>query len=341
MNPLALIIQPSALKPPVFAAVASFLCALSACFIALRLWTNLTHLRKLYVDDYLSVLALLILIWNSVTFGILINALNSNPDDVTIPYLTRLVAVGIASGNSAIYSVKLPLLFMLIRTFGIKTWLRWTCLFLITFGTLGGLTTLLYAGISCSPDLHEPTTPFLVSCVSVLTDATIARGSLSLFIDVIVFILPLPIILKLKMPLRKRIGLAFAFATGLLAITASALGLYFNAAQSQASSTNFANALMFRQVHVVESAVVLMVSCTPCIHLFWNKHGNAFRSFLRLGGTAVSNATTTSSESHLVRSEANKDRIQVRMDQYIELEEGIAQGEKKPLYEARAVGLTH
>lgn len=105
---------------------------------------------------------------------------------------------------------------MLIRTFGIKNWLRWACLFLIVFGTLGGVVTLLYAGISCSPDLHQPTPPFLFACVGALTNATIARGSLSLAIDVIVFILPIPIIVNLKMPLRRKIGVALAFATGLL-----------------------------------------------------------------------------------------------------------------------------
>lgn len=129
---------------------------------------------------------------------------------------SQLVAVGIASGNGAIYSAKLPLLFMLNRTFGVKRWFRWTCLFLIIFGTLGGVITLLFASISCSPSLHEPTPPFLFSCVTALTNATIARGSLSLAVDVIVFVLPIPIIVNLKMPLRRKIGLGIAFATGLL-----------------------------------------------------------------------------------------------------------------------------
>lgn len=51
MNPIAAIVQPTALKPPVFVGLASALCALSGSIIALRLWTNFNHLRKLYVDD--------------------------------------------------------------------------------------------------------------------------------------------------------------------------------------------------------------------------------------------------------------------------------------------------
>ncbi|KAJ5869781.1 hypothetical protein N7455_004722 [Penicillium solitum] len=314
MNPVAAIVQPTALKPPVFVGLASALCALSGSLIAIRLWTNFNHLRKLYIDDYLSVLALLFLIWNSVTFSLLFDVLNSNPDDVTIEHLTRLVAVGITSGNSSIYSAKLPLLFMLIRIFGVKHWLRWTCIFLIVVGTLGGVITLLYAGISCSPDLHEPTPPFLFSCISALTDATIARGSISLAIDVIAFILPIPVIVNLNMPLRRKIGVAFAFATGLLA-----LGLYFQEAQSTESSTNFANALL---VTVIESAVVLMVSCTPAIHVFWTKHAGFLRSRFGLLTSSHTKSKLSESTTNLGgTSTSNSDHTQVRAHEYVELDE--------------------
>ncbi|KAJ5456701.1 hypothetical protein N7530_011975 [Penicillium desertorum] len=305
MNPIAAIVQPSALKPPVFVGLASALCALSGSIIALRLWTNFNHIQKLHVDDLL----------------------NSNPNDVTIEHLTRLVAVGIASGNSAVYSAKLPLLFMLIRIFGIKDWLRWTCIFLIVVGTLGGVITLLYAGISCSPDLHEPTPPFLFSCVGALTNATIARGSISLAVDVIVFVVPIPVIVDLKMPLRRKIGVAFVFATGLLAIAASALGLYFQKAQSTQSSTNFANALL---VTVIESAVVLMVSCTPAIHIFWTKHAGFLRRRFGLLTSSHTKSKLSESKTNLGGSStSNSDRPQVRAHDYVELQE-VADMGKSP-----------
>lgn len=317
-NPIALIVQPSALSPQAFVGVASGLCALTGCIIGLRLVANYNHLRTLHSDDYLSLLALLFLIWNSVTFSLLMHALNSNPDDVSIERLTRLVALGIASGNGAIYSAKLPLLFMLKRTFGVKIWFRWTCIFLIVFGTLGGVVTLLYASITCSPDLHTPTPPFLFACVTAVTNATIARGSLSLAVDIVIFILPISIIVNLKMPARRKIGLAIVFATGLLAIAASALGLYFQIAQSEESSTNFANALL---VTVIESAIVTMVSCTPGIHLFWTKHAGFLRRRLGIGTQAVSQNKSTLSESNTKATES-KDRILVSTHHYIELEEG-------------------
>ncbi|KAI2792040.1 hypothetical protein POX_b02073 [Penicillium oxalicum] len=321
-NPIAAIVQPSALRPHVFAGLSGGLCGLTALIVTLRLWTHYTHIRKLHADDCLSVVALLFLIWNTVTFSLLINVLNSDPNSVTIEHLTRLVAVGIASGNCAIYSAKLPLLFMLMRIFGIKRWLRWTCQFLVVFGTLGGLITLLYAGISCSPNLHRPTPPFLFSCVTALTDATIARGSISLAIDVIVFILPIPVIVGLKMPLRRKIGLSLAFTTGLIAIGASALGLYFQAAQSHQSSTNFANALL---VTIIESAIVIMVSCTPALHMFWTHHAGPLRKQLNLSSVLVSHKSRDSTSK--VRDSADSDSnsnstgITVSNHYYVELDE--------------------
>ncbi|CAL5871548.1 uncharacterized protein PFLUO_LOCUS5801 [Penicillium psychrofluorescens] len=135
------------------------------------------------------------------------------------------------------------------------------------------------------------------------------------------------------MPLRRKMGLAFAFATGLLAIAASTLGLYFQAAQSQESSTNFANALL---VTVIESAVVIMVSCTPAIHLFWTKHASFLRSRLGFGMLASSHTKSKLSESNLGGTiTSNTDRIQVRTHQYVELVESADLG--KPPYEARAL----
>lgn len=124
--------------------------------------------------------------------------------------------MGIASGNCAIYSAKIPLLVFFIRTFGSKAWLRRISQFLILAGIIAGLVTLLFAGISCSPDVHEPGPPFLFKCVTALTEATIARGAISLAMDVVMFVMPIPIIVKLQMPLRRKIALGLVFMTGFM-----------------------------------------------------------------------------------------------------------------------------
>lgn len=117
----------------------------------------------------------------------------------------------------AMYTAKLPLLFLFIRTFGIKVWLRWTCRILVMFGALGFLASATYATTQCSPALHPGGgQPFLLTCIQGVTHGTIARGSLSLFIDIILFFLPFPVLKSLNMPFRRKLGLAFVFMAGLL-----------------------------------------------------------------------------------------------------------------------------
>lgn len=50
MNPVSLLLNPTALKPTPFAGIVGGLCGLCALLIALRLWTNFNH-HKLFVDD--------------------------------------------------------------------------------------------------------------------------------------------------------------------------------------------------------------------------------------------------------------------------------------------------
>ncbi|KAI0096817.1 hypothetical protein F4776DRAFT_658602 [Hypoxylon sp. NC0597] len=308
------IVQPSALKPGGFLGAVVTLCSFTATVIGMRLWSNFNHSKKLHIDD----------------------SLNSDPQTVTIEDITILCALGIFSGNIAMYTAKLPLLFLFIRLFGVEKWLRWTCRFLIVFGLLGFLTAATYTSVSCSPQLHIVAVPFLFKCVTAVTNGCISRGSLSLTMDLVMFVLPLPVITKLKLPLRRKLGLVLVFMTGLLAIAASALGLYFQTAQSNGTSTNFANALL---ITVVESCIVLLVGCSPALHLFWTTHAASL--FNRFGLSRLSQATTKTSGSskHIIKNGDDRgmsasDPINVTTHHYIELKESPMFG--KQTYEAGA-----
>ncbi|RYP46630.1 hypothetical protein DL768_007194 [Monosporascus sp. mg162] len=153
--------------------------------------------------------------------------------------------------------------------------------------------------------------------------------------DLIMFALPLPVIKKLQLPFRRKIGLALVFMTGLLAIAASAMGLYFQTAQSEGTSSNFANALL---VTVIESCIVVLVSCTPSLHLFWTKQAASLR--IRLGLSRLSTTPTGARSGDSARAIKHKQEgagpIQVTTHRYIELRESQSSG--KPPYEASASG---
>lgn len=118
----------------------------------------------------------------------------------------------------ALYTAKLPLLFLYIRTFGVVKWLRYTCIVLVVLGGLGFVSTATYASVTCSPQLHSDEFPPIAffKCIEGITNACIARASFSLTMDVFMFFLPLPVIKGLNMPFRRKAGLALVFMAGLL-----------------------------------------------------------------------------------------------------------------------------
>ncbi|CAI6043639.1 unnamed protein product [Clonostachys chloroleuca] len=313
---LSQVVQPSQLTPQAFLAAAVTLFVATAAFVAIRLWSNFKHI-KIHVDDYLCVVALICLFWNAATFYVLISVLNKDPKDVTINWINTL-AYSQATAHCIRQSS--PPLFLYIRTFGVERWLRRTCHFLAIMGFVGFISTATYTSVECSPQRHEETPLFLFSCITAVTNGCIARASVSMAMDVPMFVLPIPVIWKLHMPLRRKIGLAMVFVVGIFAIAASALGLYFQKAQTGGSSSNFANALL---VTVLESAIVIIVSCTPAIHLLWTREAGAVRA--RLGLSRLSTKNTGSrqedfgSHSSGHRPKNHSGSIQVTTNHYIEL----------------------
>jgi hypothetical protein len=241
------VIQPTSLSPSDFLAITITLLVLVVCTVALRLWANHAHSGRIFVDDYMCFVSITCLTWNIAIFYILISALNRDARDVTVDWFTPYAAVGIFAGNMALYTAKLPLLFFYIRTFAVVKWLRYTSWALVVVGGLGFLGTATYASVECSPQIHGDEFPPVAffTCILGITNACIARASISLTMDVILFFLPMPVIKGLNLPTRRKAGLALVFTAGSLAIVASGVGLYYQEEQQRGgSSDNFANALV-------------------------------------------------------------------------------------------------
>jgi hypothetical protein len=114
------------------------------------------------------------------------------------------------------YFAKLPILVLILRSFGIKTWLRRTSYILMVVTAMGFLAAALYTGIKCSPGLYEVNVSYLLSCVDATFYTIVSRNCLSLTVDLIIFVLPLPVIRDLHLPRRTKIGVALIFLTGSL-----------------------------------------------------------------------------------------------------------------------------
>ncbi|KAI0843639.1 hypothetical protein F5Y06DRAFT_291558 [Hypoxylon sp. FL0890] len=119
----------------------------------------------------------------------------------------------------------------------------------------------------CSRSI-EVDTSFLDQCINTTVSAGVANGATAVITDVIIIVLPLPIIAGLRLPLHKKIGLAIIFLTGIFAIVASAISLWFKSMSLAGNSTAFAPTLFCT---IIECSLAIMVGCAPALIACWAK----------------------------------------------------------------------
>ncbi|KAI0809678.1 hypothetical protein GGR55DRAFT_648820 [Xylaria sp. FL0064] len=223
-------------------------------------------LRKVHVDDYVSVLALVFL---TVTLALIYRlvGLLSDPK-TTIPELLQWSQVTNWFTTLSLWSSKAPILFLYIRLFGVKRWVKLLCsstLVLISLVDIAG-------GVSVSAvcDLRGRTlTPqHILNCSNASSIASVALGIVSVITDSLIFVVPLPIIYRLKMNMRKKISFMFVFATGIIAIALSALAVSFRYRNLHGYSFGLTDASLS---FLAECSIAIAVSCTPAIHNCWVK----------------------------------------------------------------------
>ncbi|KAI1170678.1 hypothetical protein F4777DRAFT_594779 [Nemania sp. FL0916] len=237
--------------------------------VVLRLVANWKYNRKLLIDDYISISAIPFLIAVSVLSDL---AGNGFHDPNISPYSVAQLAVAISVFTPlALWACKAPILFLYLRLFGIKKWLR------VTSYTTLLLMTLIYAsGIlaippACTPRV-PPTTPlsesFINTCQGRTRIINVYLGSASVLSDVVILVLPMPVVFGLKLLVRSRVGLVFLFLSGLFAIGASIISLFFKAQSLQMPTTSLALSIL---ATITECSVALIVGCVPSLRVLWSK----------------------------------------------------------------------
>ncbi|OTA52373.1 hypothetical protein K449DRAFT_403013 [Hypoxylon sp. EC38] len=210
-----------------------------------------------------------------------------NPN-VTISYFAQRSLTLTLVAGFAMYFAKTPILVLYLKLFGIKTWLRVASYATLTLSFIIFLITLSIAGAACS-QTSEVDMNFLEKCITTSVSVGVSNGATAVITDIIVIILPLPIIAGLELPLPKKIGLAIVFLTGIFAIAASAISLYFKAMSLAGHSTALAPTLFCT---IIECSLAIMVGCAPALRSCWAKYGKKVQSAL------VYFRTPRSMESH-------------------------------------------
>lgn len=121
----------------------------------------------------------------------------------------------IASGLS-MYLSKTPLLVFYIRVFGVKNWLRWTCLTTLVLTAVSYLGSSAYAAVHCSPKGSGMDQGAITRCMEHGHTQNMIHGFTSVFADMLILCLPLTIVSKLHLPPSKKAGLTVVFLLGIL-----------------------------------------------------------------------------------------------------------------------------
>ncbi|KAI1412339.1 hypothetical protein F5Y13DRAFT_199974 [Hypoxylon sp. FL1857] len=245
------------------------LLAVTACCVIARFVDSFTRGgKRLNVDDILSLLALILLACYSALNYVLANDLQ-HPDysKLTSGYFAQQSTILTFVAGFAMYFSKAPILVLYVRLFGIKTWLRVVSYSTLALSFVVFLTTMSIAGATCSQSA-EVDPNFLDTCLKTTVAVGVANGATAVVTDIIIIILPLPIIAGLTLPFHKKIGLAVVFSTGIFAIAASAISLYFKSISLAGHSTAFAVTLVCT---IFECCLAIMVGCAPALRACWAK----------------------------------------------------------------------
>ncbi|KAI0457383.1 hypothetical protein F5B21DRAFT_464287 [Xylaria acuta] len=224
------------------------------------------HLKANFLAVDISISAIPFLIAVAVLSDL---AGNGFHDPSVAPYMVAQLAVAIAVTTPlALWTCKAPILFLYLRLFGIKKWLR------ITSYTTLGLTAAVYAsGIiaippACTPHTHDLSEDFINGCQSRTRMINVYLGSVSVLADVIILVLPMPVVFGLKLLVKSRVGLVFLFLSGLFAIAASIISLFFKAVSLKSPETSLALSIL---ATTTECSVALIVGCVPSLRVLWSK----------------------------------------------------------------------
>ncbi|KAF6235751.1 hypothetical protein HO173_005946 [Letharia columbiana] len=208
--------------------------------------------------------------------------------DVRAILLTSDVAkVQVLGSGAILYSLnmffaKLALFLLYHRLFALNRWTRIAIYFGVALNGLFYLASCITLVILCIPRQREnwasPT--YAARCYRAEVTGVI-QGIFGLLSDIYIFILPLPVLFRLQMSLKKKLGITAVFFTGLIAIAASSIGLYFRIPESVNSDLTW-NEPPASGMAVVEATAGVICGSVPHLPALFRRYSPQFSCITHL-----------------------------------------------------------
>ncbi|KAF1955041.1 hypothetical protein CC80DRAFT_566311 [Byssothecium circinans] len=301
--------------------------------VALRIFTKGYILRRLQVEDYSLLLALVAF---AATNGLNVKAQDfgcgKHMWDVSITHV--MISFKYINWVSIVYAisvffVKLALLLQIQRIFaaaqkGHTFWITWA---LILSNGAFYISVMFAYILQCTPraKIWNPTIPG--KCIDVRV-VSMASGVINIMSDVAIFALPVTEVLRLHMPLRRKLGITAVFATGAIACAACVIRfVYVRKLIATMDVTYWA--VLAGIWSAVELATAFLCCCFPTFPCFYTWIRGKGRK--NSSCAYVSNPTPKSTHTSTNPQSAHQwDEAEEGGGPYIELDEGISSRSEAP-----------
>ncbi|KAF2488554.1 hypothetical protein BU16DRAFT_473457 [Lophium mytilinum] len=266
---------PNFVNPPTLVhsvqAIGVVLAIISLFLVCVRLGVYRTISRGILLDDASIIIAFVF----AITYTVIVSTLDKAShhawdtpmslfDDAD--YLKKLFVTSLIYGPMLFFA-KTSILLLYHRAFHPKKWLRFGVY--ITIAILFGsyFMTVPMAFYWCMPH-NAPWNMAVLGTCNMMATPGLVQGSINIAADITIFLLPLPVIMRLQIPTSKKIALSAIFATGLLALVASILTMYYRVLIIRGVDSSWAGAQTYICIQA-EIYAAICVACMPSMARVW------------------------------------------------------------------------
>ncbi|KAI9887104.1 MAG: hypothetical protein M1823_001094 [Watsoniomyces obsoletus] len=248
--------------------------SLAALFVCMRIYSRAFIVRKLWWDDYTSILALLMgIAWSGVTVKYSFLGVGRHRWDVPVSLITQSLKIEMAVFvlyAPYIFFVEMSILLLYIRILGpskVFRYLVYAAMFLVS----GYTTAFFFAALfSCTPrkKYWQPTLPG--SCIRIVNLA-IASCAINIAVDLIILFLPVVPVWRLQLTTKQKISVLIMFTAGSIACLAAFVRMkYFVDISNSADSTW--HGWGSTSWTSIEASMGLICGCLPAARPFLQHH---------------------------------------------------------------------
>ncbi|KAJ2989220.1 hypothetical protein NUW58_g3583 [Xylaria curta] len=225
--------------------------AVAGAFVLIRLFNSWKVTGNFHLDDWMAVLALIVLVALAVLSYL--GSTNQVPNDPSTPLATtpQVFTALLWVNPAGLYFGKVPLLIMVLRIFETSKWVRINSYIVLIVPVILFTGGAIYATTYCSTVGKIVTIDYVAGCLRTGLALGVWNGAVAIASDVIILAIPVPVVFKLNIPNNKKIGLLLLFLTGILNILSATLQntpWQMVNETSQESQDLFSNSLPLRSV---------------------------------------------------------------------------------------------